>query len=503
MASLTRILSLRPVWWLLIALLPYAAVSIVRWTEPPAATDGDYAHYLLHAQALAEGRPYTDIGYIYTARSLVGPRAQPPGWPIVLAPFVAVFGTHSAVFKFLVALLVGALGVISGYYFVRRREFVQGIAVAAVAPLALTTDWATGSALSDPLFCVLVWLVILIADREGPIGWRRGVMLALLTAAAISVRVVGVALVPAVLWYGLRRDPKERARVIVPMMALMVIGAAFMLQHLEWVPFLDRPLSFFSSSTLRTTARAYRGALLSGTLYPLASNGANDAYHVLVVIPLLIGAWHFLRTMLRTCLGSFVLFYGTLLVLSPLAESRYAWPLVPLMTAWICAGVLWLIGRLPSGSRATVVRATAAVAVVLVTSAAMRLALRPTRYSLTGDPDTEALFQWVSATSDTAQMRVVFTNPRVLTLDTGVPAMGIPFGSPEEIIAEFQQKRITHVVVPLRHATIRVERALARIVADRPSQFAPAFANGTHDVRRFIAGPDLNTDGPPPVSRSP
>ena len=81
---------------ILLGLLPFVAVLIARWNQPPSATDGDYAHYLLHAKALAESRPYTDIGYIYTEMNLVGPRVQPPGWPIVLAPFVALFGTHSS-----------------------------------------------------------------------------------------------------------------------------------------------------------------------------------------------------------------------------------------------------------------------------------------------------------------------------------------------------------------------------------------------------------------------
>ena len=66
---------------MLAALIPFAAVNSARWSDPPSAVEGDYAHYLLHAKALAEGRSYSDIGYIYTPLNLVGPRLQPPGWP--------------------------------------------------------------------------------------------------------------------------------------------------------------------------------------------------------------------------------------------------------------------------------------------------------------------------------------------------------------------------------------------------------------------------------------
>ena len=51
---------------LLAALIPFAAVVGARWNEPPSAVEGDYAQYLLHAKAIAEGRPYSDIGYIYS-----------------------------------------------------------------------------------------------------------------------------------------------------------------------------------------------------------------------------------------------------------------------------------------------------------------------------------------------------------------------------------------------------------------------------------------------------
>jgi hypothetical protein len=82
-------------WLIAAALLPFAAIVLARWSQPPAATDGDYAHYLLHAKAIAESRPYTDIGYIYTRMNLVGPELQPPGWPLVLAPFVAASSWRS------------------------------------------------------------------------------------------------------------------------------------------------------------------------------------------------------------------------------------------------------------------------------------------------------------------------------------------------------------------------------------------------------------------------
>jgi hypothetical protein len=469
---------------------------MVRWNDPPSATDGDYAHYLLHAKALAEGRPYTDIGYIYTKMNLVGPRAQPPGWPLVLAPFVAVFGTHSPVFKVLMLLLVAAFGVAAGAYFVRRGETIAGFAAAAAVPIALETQYATSSALSDPLFCLLVWLTLLVADGEGPLTWKRVSILTLLAAATISVRVAGIALLPALVLHVLLRRREGGLKALVPVAVLLAVAVAFVGFAVEYIPFLERTFqNVWGRISLSTIEATYRTALATGALYPFASNVANDTYHVLVAVPLVVGAVLFFMKQWRSLLSCFTLSYVVILVLSPVREPRYTWPLMPLLMVCIVNGLLWLGNRfLPGKLRPSLPRYVLAFAALATVSSAAQLARKPPRPSLLGDPDTMALFDWVRTTGHAADMRVVFTNPRVLTLETDVPAMGIPVGAETAVLAELDLKGITHVVVP-RHPNRRGERDLRAVVGDRPSQFPAVFSNATHDVRRFLARPQTADSG--------
>ena len=482
--------TLSPRWyrWLVVAaLLPFAAVVVARWSDPPSATDGDYAHYLLHAKALAEGRSYSDIGYIYSEMNLVGPRNQPPGWPLVLAPLVAVFGTHSPVFKLLVSLLVAAFGVIAGRYFARRGDTVAGIVAVAVVPLALETHYATSSAVSDPLFCVLVWLAFIAADGDQSTGWRHGVLLALLSAAVLSVRVAGVALVPALLLYAMLRHRDQIAKQVAPLVVLSIVAALFVYFAADQIPFLGRTIRDLSKFSLSNFVATYRTVLATGALYPFASNTANDAYHGLITIPMLVGGVLFLRRQYRSVLACFILTYVAVLLLSPVREPRYAWPLIPLTMVLIAQGLSWMGMRyLPMNLKPATPRFILVLTAVVTTAAAVQLARKPPRFSLSGDPDTIALFDWVRATADTSKMRVVFTNPRVLTLETGVPSMGIPFGDENAVIAELDRQRITHVVVPRQHLTRLAERNLSHFVSERSAQFPEAFANASHDVRRFV-----------------
>ena len=89
-------------------------------------------------------------------------------------------------------------------------------------------------------------------------------------------------------------------------------------------------------------------------------------------------------------------------------------------------------------------------------------------------------------------MRAVFVNPRVLTWETGVPAMGFFLASPDTTLAEFRAKRITHVVVGDVGTDPRHAPSIARAVAAHPEAFRPILAEGPFTV--YVL------DGPRPLS---
>ncbi len=490
-------------WLTALALVPFAAVVAVHWADAPGANDGDYAQYLLHAKAIAELRPYSDIGYIYSRMNLVGPAAQPPGWPLVLAPFVAAFGTDSPVIKLLVVLLVAAVGVVAGLYFARQGEKVAAIAVAAVVPLALEIEWATGSALSDPLFCLLVWITLYVADSDKPIDWKRGTLVAVLCVATISVRIAGVALPPAILLYLLLFRRQDARKAIVPLALVIGLGAVVAIFARDQIPFVDRIVRAFDRSrALARFAATYKGALANSVLFPFSSNGANDLYHALAAVPLLIGLVLFIKQRARSVLACFILMYGALLVVAPVAELRYAWPLTPLGIVWFVSGLTWLGNRLVPRWRPAIPRVALALAGAVTFATAVQLIQRPARPALLGNPDTRELFDWMRQTADTSDIRVVFSNPRVLTLETRVPAMGIPSGDVSAVLAEFDRKHITHVVVARRPVSLR-ERNFSAFISGRPQHFVPAFLNETHDVRRFVSAQEPASGGGPFLDRRP
>ena len=63
-------------------------------------------------------------------------------------------------------------------------------------------------------------------------------------------------------------------------------------------------------------------------------------------------------------------------------------------------------------------------------------------------PAARELYTWLVQAHQATSPRAVFPNPRVMTLRSGVPGMGIVNRSPTGQVAELDEERITQVVLP-------------------------------------------------------
>lgn len=480
-------------------LIPFFTLVFIHWGWAPAATSGDYAQYLLHARAIVEGRSYSDIGYIYQpAAGLIGPPALPPGLPLALAPLVALDGPDTPLVRLLTIGFVVGFAVLAAWRLSRVVEPWQAALGAAFAAFAIETSLASVAPLSDPGFAVLLWATIAAVDREGPWSLWRVAGVTALGFAAISFRLVGIALVPALLMFALLHRQRFGFRPFIPVAIWTTAGAVAVLTGAVRVPFTERiPLSGDEiSEHLRTFVRQYRTGLFDALLYPFSSDTANDVYHLVAAALVLLGLAIILWRERRTFLVATAAAYTLLLLVAPVAEPRYAWPLFPLVGAALAKGTALVMRPLLRSMReAARARATGLPLVTLLLLALVREGRRDAPPSLVRHPDASALFAWLSARQDSA-LRVAFHNPRVLTLKTRVPAMGIvPRNAPGQMAA-LAESRATHFVwqahglgtdsVPGKAPC--VQRMANQLPELYPEQFTLAYSNGTFRVYRVKPG---------------
>jgi hypothetical protein len=472
-------------------LLPLLVVVAVRWNYLPRISEGDYAHYLLHAKALADGRPYGDTGYIYTRLNfIIGPPLQPPGWPVLLTPLIAVFGVHWGVLKAVMVALTIAFAVLAGRHFGRREGWLVGVAVALLLTLALEGQYVTGVTMSDVPFAVALWGMLFVADTDGPWTWKRALAVTALGGLAVSIRVAGVAAGPAAALYVLMRSKGDRKMAAIPLVAWLVPALAVLAFKPDVIPFGRQVLPDWRviPKRIEVSWGHYSHSTLPMMLYPFPNNLANDIYHVVLAALLVYGLGRFLVRWRGSFTWCFAISYGLMIVISPVHAGRYMWPLYPLLLSAVVAGAISVLQRVVprwKGERAT--RLVFASFLIIALASATRMAFQAPPRTLLGEPDVQSLFVWARETAAREPTRVVFMNPRVLTLETGVAAMGPVFAAPDRVLVELSDKKITHAIIGDLELPSLAHAAVAAAVRDRPEKFELVYQNRSFRVYRVLS----------------
>jgi hypothetical protein len=475
--------------------IPFLVLAAAHWTIKPLARFGDWAQYMSHADALRHGRPYGDIGYIFTRLNpYIGPPVQPPGLPAVLAPLLAITGgaRDSALYKlFMVACVLTFLAAVA-VYFTRIGGRQLALATVLLTGLWLETGFATNAVQPDVAFCALVWGVFWLGDRPNAWGWRRVIAITLLGLAALAFRIAAVPLVPALGLYALLHRRDAGARAWVPFIVWCVCGLGAMAVvpgSLTFARLIPRDLTVLLPNVV-TAAKIYPFAVLDLFLYPLPWNRANDVYHLAICGLAAVGFTIWIRTAVKSLLAIFALCYVGMLLVLPMQDGRYLMPLAPLAIYLAALGIAVGVRRVGARMHRDLTipaarRAALAVTVAIAAAALGQELTRPAPVALMDAPGMTALFGRLRAARDTAPVRALFMNPRVLTWETGIPAMGFFRAEADTTLAEFRARRITHVVTgDLGTDGVRA-RSIEKAVKDRPDAFRQLFTEGVFTVYAF------------------
>ncbi|MEQ1910413.1 MAG: hypothetical protein ABMA15_16445 [Vicinamibacterales bacterium] len=483
--------SQRGLVWLFAFLIPFAALAVHQWSWGPPALDGDYAQYLLHAKAIIEGRPYSDTGYIFhrDAWSL-GPRAYPPGLPLTLVPIVAVAGIHSPLFRL---LMIGSTLAFAYLAWRRLAAFVepwQAAVGAGFAAFVIESHWGLLDPISDPGFAALAWGMILAVDLTTPWSWRRIVTVTLLGGGVLSYRMAGVALIGAFLLCVLARWPKHGGRAAIPLVLWTLGGVGFLLAGLQVGDLLSLLTGWRGvTANLEMISREYGPSLVVAMLRPTPYLFINRAYYLLGAIVSLVGLAHMTRHAYRSFLAVGCTLYVLMLVIAPVGEERYLWPLYPVAACALAVGLTHVLQSLQRFWPSLPARGVAVAILAVVATAALGTEMTRARPdTLVGTPDGEALFSWLRDAQRATPIRVVVFNPRVVTLETGVPSMGNLERSARGQMRAFADEGITHLIRQLGAVSDRPQQVANSLPERYPDRFALAYQNSRFQVYHVLPG---------------
>lgn len=411
----------------------------------------DFSQYIRHAINLASGAPYADTSYLYNADNpSIGPRLYPPGFPVMLAPVVRVFGLELRPMKIeIVLFFVATLLLIHRLI----QPFMTPVAAAAVVLMVGLNPFLwdfKDNVLSDLpfLFFFVATLVALTrADDDGSPRHRiaYAVLGGVTMYAAYATRVVGIVLLPSVLMRDLVRHrwlTKEGA--IAAATFVVLAGLQYGLG--------PRDSSYTDLLTITPATVAANVASYLRWLADIFDNGYADlprkGLFVLSAGLAVVGyvtLWKQPRALL---LAIAPLFYLAVVLAWPLPQgTRFLIPVIPIYLTCCVLGASaidraiaerWGQPRLVLG---------ALIAVVGVTYLA-----RYTTLPMMRVPDGIAkresveLFDFVKASTHSDDV-IVFSRPRALALFTGRTVTPPPrSGDPCRLWSYMQNVRATYLV---------------------------------------------------------
>jgi hypothetical protein len=482
-----------------LALVPFAFLVMWFWSSGPGISTGDWAAYLLHARALAEGRPYGDTGYVFSALSpFLGPGLQPPALPLLLAAGFKLSGGYSPLMTrlIMVALSLPFL-LLSGMYFGKRGSLQVGVVVTLFVSLAPGIPHWSLQVFTDLAFCSLAWGLILVLDRGGEFSRGRVVAVIALGTVMMASRLVGLVVIPTLLLFCASNYRVHRIRPIVPLV-LWGGGAVAVVLGLGLIDAVFRQISprLLDLGRIITRVKVLGATLIETTLYPTGVDLIDDVYHVVTLGLIMIGAVLWARTSWRSAAFSFAASYLGLLLVTSAFDGRYLWVVFPIVVYCMFVGAEAVLGRLAPGAGAVSRRrGITGVAVAIALASCIPILRAPKPASILDDPEFEGLVTFVSTEARSADVRIMFFRPRIWAWATRIPAMGLPQLRPDSrrsmaqigeiTMSAIRDQRLTHVVVGDLGLEPGPTEWLGQTIADHRCNFDVRYSNPKFTLYAF------------------
>ena len=476
-------------------------VLCVALFDPKIHTGGDSATYVLLAESVLE----RGDGYALSIEP--GPPAAhthyPPGYPVLLAPAVALFGRNFMALKFLSVLFTAATVLIFCLYVRHRDESVPWFCLAlpfAVSPVLIDySRWL----LSEAPFVLFTLLALwqLREDGEGERIGRPFVLGLLASVACFYVRSIGALLLVAASLSYLTRGEWRR---------FLIYGAAGGGLTVPWLvrnqfaagsasPYLEqfRQVSVYVPEAGYLDLAGFAGRFLTNVwLYasremPRALVGSDSTWaaHALVAAASLIlcglALLGIVRAFRRPAAAEFYFVLYCLAILlfqESVSDVRYLLPILPLVLIYGMDAAVWLARRVGRPARPAVapISVAAVLAAVALVSAAARAPANVDmmrRYSA-GDryagyhPAWSTFFEATAWVRDSTPADAIVTvrKPRLFSTLSHRRVRLYPYSDPDSVLRVVRST--DYVVVDPIHGT--TARYLLPAIQQEPGSFIVA-----------------------------
>jgi hypothetical protein len=466
-------------------------ISLVYWATlyPDQNWGDDFAQYIHQAINLSQGLDMMDTGYIYSRYTpSLGPRAYPPGFPLLLAPVYATFGLDMRAFQVQIILMqLLALVVI---YLLYRREVSLPTALILLLMMGLSPYVISfkREIRSDVPFMLVSLAFVLWVEhvyQQQRFDRRAVLVAALLAFACYLIRTIGFVMLGALLVSDLirLRRPTSFTLLTIISTTILVVISRFLLGGGE-ESYFDQ---FAGYSPLMIVAgfvhyliHSIRG-FWAGSSLTLSDNFIVPILW-LMAIPLIIYGFRQRARRSTLFMEFFFLFHlGIILAWPSVQELRFLYPILPLFLLYLGIGFEAGLARLAQRtSRQLAVTVAIIFAVGIIGIYGLRASKVIAAEAPIADgpyvPTATALFQFVTHETP-AESVFIFYKPRALSLYAQRSASIFPYNQPMPIALAYLEEIGANYLIIKKDDKSQPNLTPSLLVKTCPDGFEAVFDN--------------------------
>lgn len=264
---------------------------------------GDFAQYLAQAKNISSGVSHDNTNYIFNEElPVIGPRAYPPGFPLLLSPVYLFFGDKISVFLIYITIFL-ILFAIAGFYFFRKYfDNLNSILLSLIIAFNPYFLNFKGEIVSDIPFAFFFLFGLLVYTGKNKITPTNAIITGVLAAFLSQVRSVGFTFIIAILiWFVINyiRSKYKSGHGINPYLKHHLLMFLCFIVFFIFFRYILFPLS-------NSGSYSYAGMFsFSGLIEELLLNIDYYQDRLLIFFQPEAGIWNFLPTLI----SSFILIF--------------------------------------------------------------------------------------------------------------------------------------------------------------------------------------------------
>jgi len=430
----------------------------------------DFAQYIKEAQNIATGKPYYQSNYIFNKYNPVyAPPQYPPGFPLLLAPVVKIWGlSFIAMYYFNSFITACLLFVLFAYFRKRQAGPVASLCLATMVTYSHIILDLKGNVLAD-IPCLLFVTIYLVYREANTYSWKRIILLIFFASMAIQIRSQAIFILAAealLLFFSLikflikERRSAVRKAFISP--SLFIIAGVLLINLL-----LDK-IIFYTPASTTSFYNDFIHAALSGSMigsakeylvylfqvipdyfYCETSNGFFNAVGYFIgYAGLVFGVTGFLLNIWKRLAFDdlFFIIVCILIIYYPVRDHRYFLPVLPILF-YYCYTTFKIILLAAPPVNARIVAIVLTIIFLRSEYGYIKTLVLETRPGLIPQQKDLVAFRYISQHVNDRDI-IIFTKPRALTLFTNKKSMNISWQLSQQMNKEiFDSMWVKYVLV--------------------------------------------------------